>query len=182
MQITDAVRHYLNAQQTKGKSRLTTINAKSSLKRLCAVLDGIGVTTVGALNHDALMAYREELAWHVTAKGSLLSERSQSECLGHLRAFCRFLVCEGWLLANPSAHESECRMGRGAQVRPACGHQKAGLNALLSPYLCHAHAQKRRANPAFAGNAGPCLARDDARIYARHHQRFKGCTRAIPSA
>jgi len=103
MQITDAVRHYLNAQQTEGKSRLTTINAKSSLKRLCAVLDGIGVTTVGALNHDALMAYREELAWHVTAKGSLLSERSQSECLGHLRAFCRFLVCEGWLLATPSA-------------------------------------------------------------------------------
>lgn len=102
MQLTDALRRYLNALLSEGKSRSTAINAKSALKALCALLESIGVSHIAELNHDTLMAYREELAWHVTAKGTPLSARSQAESLGHLRAFCRFLVREDWLLADPS--------------------------------------------------------------------------------
>lgn len=103
MQLTDAVRRYLNALATEGKSRSTAINAKSALKALVAVLDGLGVTNIAELDHDALATYREELAWHVTPKGTPLTARSQAECLGHLRAFCRFLVREDWLITDPSA-------------------------------------------------------------------------------
>ena len=102
MQLTDAVRRYLNTQLAEGKSRSTAKNAKAALKHLCAFLESMQVTTVAELDHDTLMAYREEVAWHVTPKGTPLSARSQSECLGHLRAFCRFIVREDWLMADPS--------------------------------------------------------------------------------
>ena len=103
MQLTDAVRRYLNALATEGKSRSTAINAKAALKALLAVLNGLGVTHIAEIDHDALTAYREELAWHVTPKGTPLTARSQAECLGHLRAFCRFLVREDWLMSDPAA-------------------------------------------------------------------------------
>lgn len=102
MQLTDALRRYLNASLAEGKSPLTMKNAKSVLNALNVFLAGHGVQHIAELDHDTLMAYREQLAWHVTAKGTPLSERSQSECLGHLRAFCRFLVREEWLMADPS--------------------------------------------------------------------------------
>src|SRR5688572_13476084 len=38
----------------------------------------------------------------VTEKGTPLSPRSQSELLGHLRAFCRWMVSQDWLVADPS--------------------------------------------------------------------------------
>lgn len=102
MQISDAVRRYLSASLTEGKSPLTVKQARSALKALTAYLQSLGVANIEYLDHDALTQYREEISWRLTAKGTPLTPRSQSELLGHLRAFCRYLVREDWLMADPS--------------------------------------------------------------------------------
>ena len=99
----DAVRRYLNQLLAEGRSRHTVQGAKSGLKELLAFLDGLVVSEVSQLDHDTLMRYREEIAWRLTAKGTPLTVRSQLELIGHVNTFCRFLVAQGWLLADPSA-------------------------------------------------------------------------------
>lgn len=103
MLLADAVRRYLNQMLAEGRSRHTVRDAKSGLKGLIAFLDCSDVTEVSQLDHDALLHYREELAWRLTPKGTPLTVRSQLELIGHLHAFCRFLAAQGWLLADPSA-------------------------------------------------------------------------------
>ena len=102
MQLTDALRRYLNYMLAVGRSRHTVRGAKSALKQLIQFLESFGVTEVTLFDADALMRYREDLAWRLTPKGTPLTVRSQLELLGHLAAFCRFLVAQGWLLVDPS--------------------------------------------------------------------------------
>lgn len=103
MQLTDAIRRYLNALLAEGRSRHTIRGAKSALKQIAVFLEGIEVREVAELDQDRLMRYREDLAWRLTPKGTPLGVRSQLEQLGHLSAFCRFLVAQSWLLASPAA-------------------------------------------------------------------------------
>ncbi len=70
---------------------------------MLAFLGGLGATEVSQLDHDTLMHYREEIAWRLTSKGTPLTVRSQLELIGHVSAFCRFLVAQGWSLSDPSA-------------------------------------------------------------------------------
>lgn len=102
MELTDAVRQYLNAITAQGHSRYTVRAAKSALKEIVAFLKALAVTRIEQLDHDALMQYREELAWRLTPKATPLAPRSQAELLGHLRAFCRWLVAQDWLVSDPS--------------------------------------------------------------------------------
>jgi integrase/recombinase XerD len=100
--LADAVRRYLNAMLAQGRSVQTVRTARSGLKQLVAFLESVEVTTIEQLDADILMRYREALSWHLTDKGTPLAPRSQSERLGHLRAFCRWLVAQDWLVADPS--------------------------------------------------------------------------------
>lgn len=102
MRIADAVRRYLNAMMAQGRSLQTVRTTRSGLKQLAAFLDSIEVTTIEQLDADVLLRYREALSWRMTDKGTPLAPRSQSELLGHLRAFCRWLVAQDWLVADPS--------------------------------------------------------------------------------
>lgn len=102
MQISDAVRHYLNAMLAQGRGRQTIKGTKSALKELTGFLASIGVDRIEQLDHVALMQYREELSWRLTAKGTPLSANSQSNLLGNLRAFCRWMVDQDWLVSDPS--------------------------------------------------------------------------------
>jgi integrase/recombinase XerD len=103
MQLTDARRLYLNHMLASGRSDCTVRGAKSALKQLLAFLTTLGVHLVAQLDREALMRYREELAWRLTAKGVPLAVRSQLELLGHVATFCRFGVDQGWWLTDPSA-------------------------------------------------------------------------------
>ncbi len=103
MKLTDAIRQYLNTLTAIGRSPHTVKGAKSALKELHLFLQSLDVNHIEQLDHDALMHYREELAWRLTPKGTPLSPRSQSECLGHLRAFCRWLVAHDLVVGDPSA-------------------------------------------------------------------------------
>jgi integrase/recombinase XerD len=100
--LTDAVRRYLNAMAAVGRSPHTLRGAKSALKELVTVLGSLDVTNVEQLTHDELLRYREALSWRLTDKGTPLSARSQSELLGHLQAFCRWMVEHDWLVSDPS--------------------------------------------------------------------------------
>lgn len=103
MKISDAIRRYLNAISAMGRSPHTIKGAKSALKELNTFLHSLEVQQIEQLDHDALMHYREELAWRLTPKGTPLTPRSQAELLGHLRAFCRWLVNKDLLVGDPSA-------------------------------------------------------------------------------
>jgi integrase/recombinase XerD len=102
MLLTDAVRQYLNAMMATGRSPHTVRGAKSAFKALVAFLGSVGVETIEQVTHDALLRYREEISWHMTDKGTPLTARSQSELLGHVRAFCRWMVAQDWLVSDPS--------------------------------------------------------------------------------
>ena len=102
MQLTDAVRRYMNAMMAVGRSPYTLRGAKSGLKTLVAFLSSVGVEAIEQITHEALLRYLEALSWHVTDKGTPLTARSQSELLGHLRAFCRWMVAQDWLVSDPS--------------------------------------------------------------------------------
>lgn len=102
MELSNAVRQYLNAMTAQAASRYTVRGAKSALKELASFLKAIEVTRIEQLDHEALIQYREELSWRLTPKTTPLSPRSQSELLGHLRAFCRWMVAQDWLVSDPS--------------------------------------------------------------------------------
>jgi integrase/recombinase XerD len=102
MLLTEATRKYLNALLAEGKSLSAMHNAKSAFRHLLRYLVSMGVEHIEQLTHDVLMAFREELAWHTTAKGTPLMPRVQSAKLGHVQALCRWLVREEYLLADPS--------------------------------------------------------------------------------
>ncbi len=101
MRLVDAQRLYINQMLALGRSVCTVRGAKSALKQLLEFLATIQVDTVAQIDRDALMRYREELAWRLTAKGVPLAVRSQLELLGHIATFCRFGVSQGWWLADP---------------------------------------------------------------------------------
>lgn len=102
MLLSDAVRQWLNHAQLAGRSPHTLRGARSALKQMLAFLESEGIGEVGRLDVAALLRYREDLAWRLTAKGTPLQVRSQLELIGHVTVFCRFLVERGWLLSDPS--------------------------------------------------------------------------------
>lgn len=101
MLLSDAIRNYLSDLKTTS-SRHTARNAKSALKELVAVMATQGIDSIEQLNHEALARFREELAERNTPRGAPLSPRSQSERLGSVRAFCRWMVRQDWLVTDPS--------------------------------------------------------------------------------
>lgn len=103
MRISDAIRRYRNQLLAQGSSDYTVRGAKSALGQLATFLQKLDVTDIAHLNREVLMQYREELGWRLTKKGTPLSVRSQLELLTHVTCFCRFVVAEGWLTADPSA-------------------------------------------------------------------------------
>lgn len=102
MLLSDAGRRYLNAMMAEGRSRHTIRNTKSALKELTAFLATLSIEHVEQMSQDALLRYREELSWRQTSKGTQLCSRSQSERLGSLRALCRWLVSQDWLVTDPA--------------------------------------------------------------------------------
>lgn len=102
MLIRDAIRQFLNHAALAGRSPLTLRGARSALKQFAEFVESDGIHEIGHLDAAVLLRYREDLSWRLTAKGTPLQVRSQLELLGHVSVFCRFLVQQGWLLADPS--------------------------------------------------------------------------------
>ena len=68
---------------------------------MAAFLEAEKAPCLEDLNSDVLYEYQQELAFRITAKGKLLSLRTQAQSLGIVKAFTRFLKERDYLVHDP---------------------------------------------------------------------------------
>jgi len=85
-----------------GRSPYTIKGAKAGLRDLERFLEEIAVYELEDLSPEALAEYQEDLAFRVTNKGGPLAPRTQSQMLGVVRAFTRFLKDHDYLVRDPA--------------------------------------------------------------------------------
>jgi site-specific recombinase XerD len=73
---SDAVRAYLNSLVVEGRSQCTVKGAKSALKQFAGFLADQELDQINRIDYAVLNRYREDIAWHFTAKGKPLAEPS----------------------------------------------------------------------------------------------------------
>ncbi len=101
MKIKELIPLYLKHLKVLGRSPRTIIGAKYDLSIFVRFLDEMQVYTLESLSDDVLEAYQEDLAFRLTAKGSLLTLRSQAQRLSVVRGFTRYLKQEDYLIHDP---------------------------------------------------------------------------------
>jgi integrase/recombinase XerD len=101
MKINELVPAYLRYLQTLGRSPRTVKGARYDIRIFVRFLESEQVHHVEDLTGDVLEAYQQDLAFRLTAKGRLLSLRSQSQLLGAAKGFTRFLKEKDYLLHDP---------------------------------------------------------------------------------
>jgi integrase/recombinase XerD len=101
MLIRQLIPVYLKHLKTLGRSYYTIRGAKYGLADLAAFLETEKAPYLEDLNSDVLYEYQQELAFRITAKGKLLSLRTQAQGLGVVKAFTRFLKEHDYLINDP---------------------------------------------------------------------------------
>lgn len=101
MMIRALIPIYLKHLKTLGRSYYTIKGAKYGLKDLAGFLEAEKAPCLEDLNSDVLYEYQQELAFQITAKGKLLSLRTQAQSLGVVKAFTRFLKEHDYLIHDP---------------------------------------------------------------------------------
>jgi len=99
--IKELIPVYLKHLQTLGRSYYTIRGAKYGLRDLACFLEEEKASCLQDLNSDVLYEYQQDLAFRLTAKGKLLSLRTQGQALGVVKAFTRFLKDHDYLIGNP---------------------------------------------------------------------------------
>jgi len=101
MMIRQLIPVYLKHLKTLGRSYYTIKGAKYGLVDLAAFLEAEKAPCLEDLNSDVLYEYQQELAFRITAKGKLLSLRTQAQSLGIVKAFTRYLKEHDYLVHDP---------------------------------------------------------------------------------
>ena len=101
MTIRELIPVYLKHLKTLGRSPYTIRGAKYGLKDLAQFLEEEKAPCLEDLNNDVLYEYQQDLAFRLTAKGKLLSLRTQGQALSVVKAFTRFLKEHDYLIADP---------------------------------------------------------------------------------
>ena len=99
--LSETIAQYLRAMELSGRSPCTIRNARGALRELAGFMLGLHVCDIAQMGPEPLLRYREWLARRLTVKGTPLRAASQCEYLGCLRAFCRWMVEQDWLAADP---------------------------------------------------------------------------------
>jgi len=102
VKLKDLVPVYLRHLKALGRSPYTIKGARYDLRDFVRFLQREGIYNLENLTTDVLEAYQEELAFRLTARGKLLSLRSQSQLLGVVKGFTRFLQDKDYLLHDPA--------------------------------------------------------------------------------
>jgi integrase/recombinase XerD len=102
MKIKEVVPLYLKYLKTLGLSYYTIRNARYGLRDFIKFLQEENIYRFEDLTADLLWEYQEDLAFRFTNKGSVLSLRSQSQLLGVVKGFTRFLKDKDYLLHDPA--------------------------------------------------------------------------------
>jgi integrase/recombinase XerD len=87
--------------ETLGRTYYTIKGEKYGLKSLMNFLHGENVYHIEDITADVLQEYQEDLVFKLTAKGTLLSERTRERILCTARCFTRFLKEKDYLLHDP---------------------------------------------------------------------------------
>lgn len=101
MTIRELIPIYLKHLKTLGRSHYTIRGAKYGLMNLVAFLEEEKAPCLEDLNSDVLYEYQQDLAFRLTAKGKLLSLRTQGQALSVVKAFTRFLKEQDYLVRDP---------------------------------------------------------------------------------
>jgi integrase/recombinase XerD len=101
MRIKELIPIYLKHLKTLGRSYYTIRGARYGLMDFVRFLDEEGIYDLDDLTSDLLEEYQQDLAFRLTTKGRLLSLRSQSQLLGVVKGFTRFLKDKDYLLNDP---------------------------------------------------------------------------------
>ncbi len=101
MNIKDLIPVYLKHLHTIGRARRTVTGARYDLRPLMRFLETENIVCVEDLTADVMAEYQQELAFRLTAKGALLTLRSQTQLLGVAKGFTRFLKQKDYLLHDP---------------------------------------------------------------------------------
>lgn len=101
MKIKETISEHLNHLRALGRSEKTVMGARYDLGSFLKFLQSVHVLNVDELNADVMADYQQELAFRPTARGTLLSLRTQAQLLGVVKGFTRFLKQKEYLLHDP---------------------------------------------------------------------------------
>ena len=101
MKIKDLIPIYLKHLKTLGRPYNTIKGEKYGLKTLMRFLDEEHIYHVEDITGDVMEEYQEDLAFRLTAKGTLLSLVSRERVLCTARTFTRYLKEKDYLLHDP---------------------------------------------------------------------------------
>ena len=101
MKIAHVIPIYLKHLKILERTPYTIKGERYGLKRLVTFLDGQRVHHIEDITMDLMAEYQEDLAFTLTAKGTLLSASSRERILVTARCFTRFLKEKDYLLHDP---------------------------------------------------------------------------------
>lgn len=101
MKIKDIVAEYLNHLKALGRSHHTVKGTKYDLARFVRFLETEQSQCIEDLTAEVLADYQQELVFSLTAKGKPLSVRTQTQRMGVIKGFTRYLKEKDYLVCDP---------------------------------------------------------------------------------
>jgi integrase/recombinase XerD len=101
MKINTLIAEYLRYLKALGRSPYTIRGARFVLADFVRFLEGEKITRIDQLSHEVMLEYQQEQAFRQSAKGSLLSLRTQEKRLSTAKGFTRFLKQHDYLVSDP---------------------------------------------------------------------------------
>jgi integrase/recombinase XerD len=101
MKVKALMPAYLRHLATLGRSPWTIRMARFNLNDFVRFLESEKIEHVEQLTHEVMLEYQQEQAFRLTAKGALLSLRTQEKRLSTAKGFTRFLNEQDYLVSDP---------------------------------------------------------------------------------
>jgi integrase/recombinase XerD len=99
--LSELIAGYLKHLKILGRSPYTVKNARVELQKFVTFMEQETPPTLDNLTRDILYEYQQELAFKISAKGKLLSLRTQGQMLGVIKAFTRYLKENDFMILDP---------------------------------------------------------------------------------
>jgi len=129
MMVKDLVPTFLKHIKVIGRSERTVKGAMYDLRPFIRFLNKERIFNIEDLTPDVMAEYQQELAFHLTAKGTLLTLRSQAQLLGVVKGFTRFLKEKDYLIYDPGEN---IKLPRKPKSLPKVILSKADVKRLIS--------------------------------------------------
>ena len=112
MKINKAVELYLRHLKASGRSVYTIKGAKYGLNTLARFLEYEKIFYIEDLSRDLLEEYQQDLAFRLTARGTLLGRCAREKLIGTAKGFTRFLKDKDYLISDPGETLTPPKRGR----------------------------------------------------------------------